>query len=185
MKRPDERKLTPEEEALWRAVTRDDVPLRPDGPLPQAGPGQLSAPARAELPVIRQWNPGMHVGLPAAAGEELAPLAVGVYVGIDRATAERFRKGAIPFDGTLDLHGMNRDQAYLRLMRFLERHREAHARCLLVITGKGPRGGGVLKELLPRWLARPDLKSGILALDRAQPRHGGSGAYYLLLRRKR
>jgi DNA-nicking Smr family endonuclease len=126
---------------------------------------------------------------PAVSGEP--GLACGGYAGIDRATAERFRKGDYPIDATLDLHGMSREKAHMMLVTFLTRHFESGARCLLVITGKGKKTAdshspvGILRELLPRWLAEPGLKSMILALDVARPKHGGSGAYYLLLRRRR
>ena len=60
-------------------------------------------------------------------------------------------------------------------------------RCVLVITGRGlgPDGPGVLKRAVPRWLAEAGLRRRILAVAAAQPRHGGAGALYLLLRRQR
>ncbi|MBY0407454.1 MAG: Smr/MutS family protein, partial [Rickettsiales bacterium] len=44
---------------------------------------------------------------------------------------------------------------------------------------------GVLREMLPQWLTEPGLRPLVLAYDTAKPQHGGSGAYYILLRRKR
>lgn len=178
------RRLTPEEEALWRYVTRNDAPLHPDAPPPELDQSMLPpVPQKPNPPTVRKWKKGTGIVPPAT--PEDRPVAIGSYAGIDRATAERFRKGKTPFDGELDLHGLTRDNAYAQLAQFMERHHRAGSRCLLIITGKGPKGDGVLKELLPRWLAEPVFKSMILALDRAQPKHGGSGAYYLLLKRRR
>ena len=115
----------------------------------------------------------------------------GAYAGIDRNTAERFRKGESFIDGTIDLHGMSREKAHIALCRFLGAHYERGSRCLLVITGKGSKNQsgemqrGVLREMLPAWLDEPGLRGIVLAFDVAKPKHGGSGAYYVLLRRKR
>jgi DNA-nicking Smr family endonuclease len=58
---------------------------------------------------------------------------------------------------------------------------------LLIVTGKGARGGGegVLRQALPRWLNMPDLRERVLAFASAHPRHGGAGAFYILLKRRR
>ena len=57
---------------------------------------------------------------------------------------------------------------------------------MLVITGKGAREGeGVLRRAVPRWLGEPGCRARVLAVAPAQPRHGGEGALYVLLRRKR
>jgi DNA-nicking Smr family endonuclease len=54
-----------------------------------------------------------------------------------------------------------------------------------IITGKGERGEGVLRQALPRWLAEAPNAGRILALEQAQARHGGAGAFYVLLRKAR
>ncbi len=124
--------------------------------------------------------------------------ARGRVAGLDRRTAERFRKGAFAIDSRLDLHGLNREQAHMALRQFVRQHHAAGARCLLVITGKGGRGRqvednpyatpeppGRLKREVPGWLASPDLAPMILATAKATPRDGGGGALYILLRRRR
>lgn len=190
------RKLTPEEQELWRYVTRNDAPLHPPQTQSEddisAAISNLAPPAREAFPKVKKWKSAMHTPLPAPQ-EASAPLTAGAYAGIDRSTAERFKKGDYPIDATLDLHGMTREKAHKALLNFLHRSFEKQARCLLVITGKGkpqagrdaPHDAGVLRTLVPRWLAEPELKSRILAIEVARPKHGGSGAYYLLLRRKR
>ncbi|MDF1737346.1 MAG: Smr/MutS family protein [Minwuia sp.] len=131
-------------------------------------------------------------------GEPQSPPARGRVAGLDRRTAERLRKGTFQIDARLDLHGLNREQAHAALR---QRVRACHAsglRCLLVITGKGNRGKtdndspyinpeppGRLKREVPGWLAAGDLAPMILSTAPAVPRDGGSGALYVLLRRRR
>ena len=106
--------------------------------------------------------------------------------GLDKASRDRLRRGQYPIDGTLDLHGMNRERAHAAVTRFLLDGVARDWRCLLLVTGKGKGGElGVLKGELPRWLAEPPLRALILATVSARPQHGGDGAVYLLLRRRR
>jgi DNA-nicking Smr family endonuclease len=191
MKRPkNKRPLTPEEKELWRYVTRNDIPLNPETETSEAefDVSRLAPPPAAKPPAIKKWKPGMHAVPPQIKTGD-ASFSCGQYAGIDRSTAERFRKGNYPIDAALDLHGMTRDRAFTALMAFLHTHARAGSRCLLVITGKGgkppTKEAGVLKALVPRWLAEPEPRGMLLAIDNAQPKHGGSGAYYLLLKRKR
>lgn len=107
----------------------------------------------------------------------------GVYDGVDAATAKRVHRGEYPIAMRLDLHGMRREDAEDALREALENAYHDGERCLLVITGKGREGAGVLREALPRWLE--DAKRFVLAYDMAQPKHGGSGAFYVLVKRKR
>jgi DNA-nicking Smr family endonuclease len=109
------------------------------------------------------------------------------FAGIDRANAERLKRGLHKVEATLDLHGMTQAEAHRALAAFVAASHEAGRRCVLVITGRGlgPSGPGVLKRSVPRWLEEPELRRLILAIAPAQPRHGGGGAAYLLLRRAR
>jgi DNA-nicking Smr family endonuclease len=107
------------------------------------------------------------------------------FSGIDRANAERLKRGRHPIEGRLDLHGMTQAEAHRALVAFIRRSREAGRRCVLVITGRGlgPSGPGVLKSAVPRWLEEAELRRQLLAIAPAQPHHGGAGAFYLMLRR--
>jgi DNA-nicking Smr family endonuclease len=104
--------------------------------------------------------------------------------GLDKRTAERLRKGDLAIDGRLDLHGMTQDVAHAALRRFVAESAARGDRVLLVITGKGgTEGQGVLRREVPRWLEQ--LRPAVLRAIPAQPRHGGAGALYLLLKRRR
>lgn len=116
--------------------------------------------------------------------------------GLDGNTQDRLNRGLIAPDATLDLHGMTQDRAHRTLIRFLANARERDNRLIVVVTGKGnPRPAdaaawtqsphGVLKEMVPRWLAEPDLKALVARVQQAHVRHGGGGALYVYLRKSR
>lgn len=105
--------------------------------------------------------------------------------GADRRTIQRLRRGQLPVDGRLDLHGLTQSEAHERLASFLAVKQRQGARCVLVITGRGPRNGGVLRQMTPRWLDEQPNRDRVLAHTWAQTRHGGEGALYILLRRRR
>jgi len=116
--------------------------------------------------------------------------------GLDGSTQERLNRGLITPDATLDLHGMTQSHAHRALARFLTHACQNGSRLIVVVTGKGnPRAPdaaawtesphGVLKEMVPRWLAEPDLKALTARVQQAHIRHGGGGALYVYLRKSR
>ena len=140
-----------------------------------------------ERPQVRG---GGRSDVPQMPGGMLPALSLGAYAGVDRRMAQRFKGGELTIDGTMDLHGMSREKAHIAITNFIHEHYTRGSRCLLAITGKGVRKNGenevgVLRELLPIWLAEPGLRPFVLACDTARQKHGGGGAYYILLRRKR
>ena len=102
--------------------------------------------------------------------------------GLDGRTQRRLFRGDIPIDRRLDLHGHTVARAEIKLHRFIEEASSAGCRCVLVITGKG---AGVLKGHVPGWLKEAPSSVLVLALAEARPADGGSGALYVLLRRRR
>ena len=155
--------------ALWQKEAQEIVPIVARKRIIRNAPAKVTVSARTMRENIQFPTSNPH------------PLALGAYAGIDRSTAEKFRKGKYPLDATLDLHGMSRQQAHMALSGFVQGHYAMGSRCLLVVTGKG----SVLRELLPGWLDEPGLRAVVLALVVAARQHGGSGAYSILLRRKR
>jgi DNA-nicking Smr family endonuclease len=120
------------------------------------------------------------------APETRAPVApLDRFAGIDRASAERLKRGKHRIEARLDLHGLTQDEAHRALLRFIRSARAAGQRCVVVITGRGrPHdGGGVLKAAVPRWFEEAEFRPHLLAISPAQPRDGGPGALYVMLRR--
>ena len=158
---------------LWREAMGSVTPLRgraaPVDPPPRPTPtSRVSARAGPVEPQVR-------------------PQGFDHFRGIDRANAERLKRGRHPVEARLDLHGKTQAEAHHALAAFIHGSSEAGRRCVLVITGRGlgPTGPGVLRSAVPRWLEEAGLRQKILAVAPAQPRDGGAGAFYLLLRRQR
>jgi len=106
--------------------------------------------------------------------------------GLDPRIFRRLKAGSYSPEAHLDLHGMTSDTAYLALVEFIRENYFAGKRCLLVIPGRGknsPLGRGILREHMKEWITRDPLKRVVLAFSTAQPRHGGAGAVYILLRK--
>lgn len=202
------RTLTDEERALWQRVTESIAPLPrqpaadrasfeallnsseqagfqpgPEKPKRPHGLEQKASPRtdrRAEPPRAKDRLPGMSGGL-------------------DAATARRARRGKLPVEARIDLHGMRQVDAHGALTHFILSCAHNGKRCVLVITGKGgrrPSGDGpdapfmrprpedgVLRAQLPRWLAQEPLRSRIFGMEQAHQRDGGSGAFYVFLRK--
>ena len=207
-KRRKSRTLSEEERRLWRAVTRDAKPLAPpsklipepeESVLPETDPASIIIPASKQQAGAISIRPEIH--LPsmarAPAGREPPPLT-----GLDRRTSQRLARGQIETEARLDLHGRTQEDARIALRAFLTRSRAEGLRCVLVITGKGespfarhtlhgghyyqtPERQGVLRSALPVWLGEPEFRALVAGFQPAHPRHGGGGAFYIWLRRRR
>ena len=102
--------------------------------------------------------------------------------GVRDQVLRRLRRGLIPVEAELDLHGLTQSVARSLTAHFIDASREAHVRCVRIIHGKGMRSGtrgAILKSALNGWLRRhPD----VMAFASARPIDGGTGAVYVLLR---
>jgi DNA-nicking Smr family endonuclease len=172
------RRPSREDRALWRRSMRGVTPLAPE----RAASEPEEAAATPEL--ARAHRP---VSAPVKRAAPLPPLAPGTSPGVDRRTAEKLKRGQLALEARLDLHGLTQEEAHRALTRFIRRAHEDGVRMALVITGKGGLGGakGVLRDAVPRWLNESDLRPRVLSCAWAQPKDGGAGALYVLLRRQR
>ena len=106
--------------------------------------------------------------------------------GLDSRIFRKLKNGGFSVQAHLDMHGMNTDQARLALLYFMREQYSQNKRCVLLIPGRGlnsPLGIGVLKREVQHWLTREPLKRVVLAFCTALPKHGGTGALYVLLRK--
>ncbi len=189
------RRPSTDERALWRLAMRDTEPLEgreiaPESPI-------VVAPVAAVVAQVAPVAPPAVSRKPLPKPLSLQPLSTrrGAPVpGLDRRTSERLRKGQLPIEARIDLHGLTQERARAALDHFIASAVERGLRAVLVITGKGSGGwsdpwstprSGILRANVPRWLHEQPNGPRILAFSEAQPQDGGGGALYVLLRRQR
>ncbi len=106
--------------------------------------------------------------------------------GVSPEVLDKLREGQLSPEGHVDLHGLNALQAYTELIRFIKNAYQRNMRTVTVITGRGinsPDGIAVIRNLIQEWLTHDPFKRVVLAFCSAQPRDGGAGALYVLLRK--
>lgn len=170
--------------ALWQRVTETIKPLK-SRRRPPVKPKPPSASSPADPIAAKPRAPARQ---PPAAISTPPDLALDGGAGLDKRTAQRLARGQLAIEARLDLHGLTQSEAHARLAGFIRRAVASGKRCVLVITGKGAKPGGetgVLRQAVPRWLNEPALRRDIVTLRHAQPKDGGTGALYVLLRRER
>ena len=185
------RGLSAAEAALWRRVT-DTV--RPLAPLPLAGGAVAHASNKPSPDPSRKREGERPVAAPPRAGEDKGrtkPLSPAH--GLDGSWERKLAQASIEPDFTLDLHGHTLDQAHARLDAGLMQAKAMGARLVLLITGnprpvdaadRGTRRAAIRAKVLD-WLAAGPHGADVAAVRPAHRRHGGAGALYLVLRRRR
>lgn len=196
MSRRKPRGLRPEEQELWNRVRKNTSPLHPDKKT-------ILRDAVAQLKPVPQTDPlpEFRIGersAKTARGHDLKPSLTdhlaGARLQMDRKRFGKMQKGKLSPERRIDLHGMTVARAHPALTRFILDAYADGLRLVLVITGKGrdsddagpiPVVRGVLKHQLPHWLHSEPLRPLVLQVTEAHLKHGGSGAYYVYLRRLR
>ncbi|MEM9063153.1 MAG: Smr/MutS family protein [Pseudomonadota bacterium] len=209
------RTLAPEEKTLWNQVARTTRPIGSEGSPEKPDPSDSapdferslkSAPSTSDSPKIRVPDEMIRVLRPGSGQRKRKPAVTVDWLdrevgpvgrpeaGLDRRTADRLRRGAREPDARIDLHGMTAERAHRACLRFLADALSGGARVVLVITGKGRRpddgdimrrGTGILRESLPGWLKSSPLGHSIVGIYEAHQKHGGAGAFYVYLKRRR
>jgi DNA-nicking Smr family endonuclease len=170
------RALSREEHALWRTVTQSVKPLRAQPLMP---PEPDAAPHPEAPPKVVSTK-----ALSIAAPKPKLPPPL---TSLDRRTKQKVVRGSVAIDARIDLHGLTQERAHFALLRFVRAAHANDARLVLVITGKGAPDGerGVLRRVVPHWLSLPELRASVLGFETAHVAHGGEGALYVRIRRRR
>ncbi len=180
MKKP--RLPTPEELQHWRESNRHTVRRKGvkeiviEGGDAEVTRAKISdkLQATAQAQPLPQSSPSGKV----RAAAPLAPLTT-------REAAKRFKPHS-DIEATLDLHGMTKLEAHVKVQQFITRAAKNGKRHVAIITGKG-RGAemGVLRSNLPDWLNEAPLRPLISGFAAAKPEKGGTGVTHVLLKRPR
>jgi DNA-nicking Smr family endonuclease len=104
--------------------------------------------------------------------------------GLQQRLVKQLKRGDITVEASLDLHGETIEEAGKSLTLILDEAQSIGVRCVMVIHGKGTRsseGRPVLKTQVNHWLLN---SPAVLAFCTTQPRHGGSGSVYVLLKKR-
>jgi DNA-nicking Smr family endonuclease len=178
------RPLSHDELRVWSLVLKTVRPARgriaPEVPVPpeekadaKAKPGAKPAPAPT-APVPQRLTP-RSLAQPRPPRFSPEPIEPG--------RKRRLTRERDPIEARIDLHGLDQFTAEDRLKAFLRQAQASGLRAVLVITGKGVSGDGVLRRRAPEWLADPSLSSVVAGAAVAHRRHGGEGAIYVALKR--
>ena len=174
---------------LFRAVMHDVKPLKRRTPRADPPPVSPFKPALVKNSTPKK-SPIQHQAAPSPpppARPKQPSIGHGDIDGLDRRTGQRFKRGQLPVEARLDLHGLTQVEAHRALDGFLSRQYTAGKRCVIVVTGKGfgKDGGGVLRVAVPRWLNESPNREKVLAFEYARQKDGGAGALYVLMKRRR
>lgn len=189
------RGLSPEEAAAWAKLAQSVTPL--DGKSPPTLAAKATAQGHANL--VENALPVVPIKRPREAPVSRPRPAPGTprppssHAGLDSHWERKFKSGGLQPDVTLDLHDHSLDAAYHRLMAGLDQARAMDARVVLLITGRprpvdpadrATRRGAIRAKVLD-WIAASHHEGSIAAVRKAHQRHGGEGALYLVMKRRR
>ncbi|EFL89727.1 Smr/MutS family protein [Ahrensia sp. R2A130] len=190
MSRPPKPPFTLEDRQLWHLVAQTTEPmdakrgdqLRADM---EALMGQAGTTGNS-FQTPRRYRPPVG-NTPAAPHKQTVAKQASGFVShpIEEPVYKKLGKGRLSVDSRIDLHGMTQDRARFALLDFLQMAQQADDRIVLVITGKGNEGTGVLRRNVPQWLDLPQFRSLVNGTRPAHASHGGEGAMYVRVRKPR
>ena len=185
---PDPTGRHDDDKILWEKVTQSVRRMNPQSALPTL---KQSGGYKTE-PIKTSWNERTQSVQTDQVKSKTSPdktmpadFRLGETSGIDRTSARRMQRGQVPIEDRLDLHGLSQEQAQKEVKAFIGRAVQKNFRHVLIITGKGRDGHGILREKVPEWLKDAPLCHHLNAISYAQPKDGGKGALYIRLKRQR
>jgi DNA-nicking Smr family endonuclease len=181
------RKLGKEERVLWGKVAKTTRPIsgRVEDLL-SFEDSEITEPV--DVPPAKIIPPFPQLIIEAVAPTSLAePSKAKIHYPLEKPVKRKLTRGRLPLEGRIDLHGMFQSEAHAVLLDFLVRAHERGLRHVLVITGKGRSMGseGALKRAVPLWFSKPEYRHLISSYEDASANHGGDGALYVRLSRRR
>ncbi|PCJ32125.1 MAG: DNA mismatch repair protein MutS [Gammaproteobacteria bacterium] len=182
MKKPSDAITDMNDMALFRQEMDEVKPIKQDGFIPK-----VAAPEPIAKFKLQRDTPAID----SVYSEEFEPRTIGNEEslsfrrsGIQQRLFGQLRRGELSLEAELDLHGMTIAIAHQQLAEFIYDCRQDRLRCVRIIHGKGWGSKGnkpVLKTKLNSWLQQED---NVLAFCSTPIEDGGTGAVYVLLRRK-
>jgi len=173
----------PTEEELFTRAMQDVAPLQGSGRdiAPKPSPGKKRPQIKTTASFSELLEKNIQFDL-----ESTHEYIQGNIRGLNQKTFRKLKAGTFSVEAHLDLHGHTLDQARISFLDFMRETYLKGMRCVLIIPGRGknsPLGMGILRQGVQSWLTRDPVKRIVLAFCTAQPRHGGAGALYVLLRK--
>ncbi|MBX9614442.1 MAG: Smr/MutS family protein [Caulobacteraceae bacterium] len=183
--------LTTEDRRIWARVSGSVTPpkmrkaarvtpgaILPDEPLK---PETIKAAPRLPIPGKPKISTKIRAAAPAAPKAAHAP-ARSAPEELEPRRQRRLSRERDPIEASIDLHGFGRFEAEDQLRAFLTQSQARGLRAVLVVTGQGRRGGGVIRASIHEWLQGHALRGVVSGFAMAHRRHGGDGAIYVTLR---
>ena len=184
------RDLSDDEKQLWKEFSKSTKPLlHKNQKIQETRPEKKKRINSVNLKVQEKYFMGVQKTPAHVDKTPTSPI-----LSMDSKLHTKMRQGKIRPEAKLDLHGLNLSQAQPILTKFVLDAHGKGLRLILIITGKGrnsedfdviPKKKGVLKATVPNWLAVEPLSSKVLQITNAHVKHGGGGAFYVYLRKKR
>ena len=177
------RKLTPEDRDIWDKVARTVSPATPrKAERIAVTAASIQSALKAPPKFVKPPKPVPSAPAPSRQGP--ARTAQGAPDPLEPRRHRRIARERDPIEATLDLHGFGRFEAQDQVTAFLTSCQSRGLRAVLLITGQGRRGGGVIRASIHEWLQSPGLRGVVSGFASAHRRHGGDGAIYVTLKRR-
>ena len=190
------RKLKSDELELWQQIAKSATPLKlPKNVNTVAKPQSKIAEVENDQFQLNRFEIGEKATQKSVQNDLKPSISTALDsapVQMDYKSFKKMKRGKSTPEATFDLHGMTVAQAHSALIHFLMTSYTRNMRLVLVITGKGkfqkdtgpiPRQVGIVRHQVPQWLRMPPLRDKVLQVTEAHGKHGGSGAYYVYLRK--
>ena len=177
--------LSAEDRRLWARVSGSVTPARVRKALRIAMEAPTAVEVKATRLIMPRPNPGPPKSNPGSVAVAPRPTpAHGAPEALEPRRQRRLSRERDPIEATIDLHGFGRFEAEDQLRAFLLSAQARGLRAVLVVTGQGRRGGGVIRASIQEWLQSHALRGVVSGFPTAHRRHGGDGAFYVTLRRR-